>query len=179
MSFCYILYRSTPEVLTELEKYHNDKTNNHKLEPIPENVSPYIDFLHTHFKYDECKKYVEKNFDIKEYDEVLFDGSVNDITTIYQSSSNVFWVIRVPVNHRIAKVYSQKNNLINVKGKFLVFVSDIDKENKILLGVADSYANVQYIVEQSCGMRITITEHTEPEYILLINEKTVYYMVSV
>lgn len=136
--------------------------------------------------FKDCKKHVKtllgnkNSFD--QYEEVLFDGSVDNNSLIFKSKNldeenfdKVFWVSYTPINNLLSKfVPKEKKNL------FALYVAPLDKSYKVLIGVTDSFINLQKLVEESSGLKISVKFNAklDKENILLTTEQAIYYCQS-
>ena len=160
MSYVYVVYSSSVEVLNEIEKYCEvdiKKENiifNEHVDIIPAKYAPQLEFVTSSAKFQDCKTYIKKNIDITSYKEILYDGSLNDIFVMYKNEVDAYWAIRIPLNRMVTSYYPNKNESVYKKAKFIVFLKAGDA--KVLVGITDCYFQVQKLIESSCGQKIAI-----------------------
>jgi hypothetical protein len=143
MSHIFLLYQSDVETLKALDD-HFDKEGKSFI--IPEDLLNKIIFLTSSYKFKDCKEFARKNI-TPDFKEILYDGSVNDLHTIYRSEDEAYWVLRIPINKLIINRLASKN--ISKKDTFLVFHQDV------LIGVVNSKVQIFSLIEKFCDEELS------------------------
>lgn len=182
MTHHFVLGKSTKDVYEQLEA-HMTKCNNsnalgNKYDIIPSNLITKITFLHSAQKFKECKEFFKSlilspEFNFQNLKEVVFDGSINDLSAIYESSietsiessiesgdSVVFWVLRIPMNTLITSYTGDKHRPIH-KSCYTVHFRSRTSQNlgsEIFIGATSSFLSACRLVEESSGSDIITPE---------------------
>jgi hypothetical protein len=162
MSHIFLAYSSSKECLEKLDLHINKSNSSNALgnvyDIIPFNLASQVNFLTSSYKFKECKEYVKKSINLENYKEVLYDGNINDLNTIYTDNDEAYWVLRVPVNRLISSYLPSKVNHQNKKETFMIFVKDEEKD--VLIGVADSRVQIFKLIEETTNVSVSKREIT-------------------
>jgi len=152
MNHMYVVYSSSKEIFEKFEAYRASNATNvitNEFDIIPNFIAPNVDFIYTGAKFKDCKDYLKKNIDVSKFEEVLFDGSIDDVSVVFQNTDIMYWIIRVPVNRFLTSYVPHKNEVHLNKGNFIVFVQAKNNSHKIFLGIANTVGNIFNIVRKS------------------------------
>ncbi len=150
MSHIFLLYQSSKDVLDKIDAHITKCNSSNALgnvyDIIPDNLAMEVKFLISSYKFKDCKDFIKKNIDMVNFKEVLYDGNINDLNTIYISEEEAYWILRAPINKIITSYLPDKNVSKTKKETFLVLVKDGEK--KVLIGVADSKIQIYKLIEE-------------------------------
>jgi len=173
MTHHFVLGKSAKNVYDEIEA-HINKCNSsnalgNKYDIIPSNLITKIKFLHSASKFKECKDYFKSLILSKEFKEissdlslkeVVFDGSINDLSAIFTSDSLVFWILRIPMNTLITSYTGDKHRMIHKSCYTVHFRSSkvSNEDFEIFIGATSSFLCACRLIEESSGSDIITPE---------------------
>lgn len=162
MTHIFLAYTSDKETFDKLDEYTSKENKflnfEYSREIIPNNLLHKIEFLVSSYKFKDCKDYIKKSIDTTKFQEILYDGSINDLHTIYINGEKVYWILRVPINTPITSFLPIKKMEVK-KDTYLIFM------NNILMGVANSKIQIFSLIENLCGV-----EFSEEYFTINFNE---------
>lgn len=168
----YVVYRSTNEILKQIELYHQ----NDNIDIIPEKCATQVEYVTASYKFKECKDFVKKIVNVSDYKEILFDGSMNSIFVLFQNDIESFWSVRIGLNKMITSYYPSKHDNKYKKVNYAVFIHHND--SKVLIGIADTFFQVQKLIETSCGSTVIIDSHNDRDETVIHSNDGVKYIVK-
>lgn len=95
MTHVFLLYSSSNDSLEKLDAHINKSNSSNALgnvyDIIPANLVCDFEFLTSSSKFKDCKDFVKKNKDLTNFKEILYDGNINDLNTIYTNEDEAYW----------------------------------------------------------------------------------------
>jgi hypothetical protein len=130
--------------------------------------------------FKECKKYAKTLIDESHFEEILFDGTVDNNSLIFKSKDaaddKVYWVTYTPTNTLLTTfIPKEKKNL------FSLYVGPLDKSYKVLIGVADSFISLQKLVTESSKINVNVKylNKVDKDNVLLTTDQAIYWCQNI